>query len=537
MDNKLSQLDFILKLLGDNVKREPRFRMIQLPGNIIEIVHVDGRKVTWSVKEYSRSIRNSSNEDDADLTIEINGFCSCLEAEEQDRLFEIYREAYAVLSASGDHYMVSRKLMNLATEIYEIIDVEKIGIWMRYFGNVKVPPVLKEAYETRDIPDRTYLKDEYYPLVHLAIAVRAMTPIWGSYIEHIKKDIGVAFKEMEAVRLITGSSLMECAPIKRLRLYVDATIRSSDDLDTALRPAILKGIGTEMLPEWLLATIIVRQLAAGDISLNRTDKGNIITNIDSAVRSIFDDLPKKFDGLVKDRYHRFNPEEDNQSIVEVFKMVSERSVADPIIDGEYIQNGLAVALDIDPTISESKVMACIWYMNQRQDYDLKLPQQIICQYVIDMVISARGVPMLKKSVANTMVATVQALLWHWGYLDLAILVSANRLEGDHGSIAFMETRYRLTPDLQNALDVMYPYRRVSGKVRGEVKTENVAARAAHGLTVQFMASGWAIRAPDALVSEYPEKLDIRFSPKNLYETIVRFILDLGNRKREIFEAI
>jgi len=124
-------------------------------------------------------------------------------------------------------------------------------------------PLVGETHRHGSIStQQTYDIVKYDRLLVLATAIRVLTPIWSVYVSIMDKYAPKNYKELMALRLLTQSWIKDYQGFAELQAYVRANIRE----DESSLSSVIGGVGSEMIPEWLLALICVRRLATKGLS-------------------------------------------------------------------------------------------------------------------------------------------------------------------------------------------------------------------------------------------------------------------------------
>lgn len=482
----------------------------------------DKRELVWDVSVYGKTRYVAV----VDLFREINGYWSYITEERREAIWNIYVQIHKTLYEIADPTQQVDRLILLVAKLYEQHPLNEIYHWTRFHGDVKYPDTLKEVCDPDDIVARTYLRPDYVWLVAMAIALRPMVPIFGEYILRARDEAGSDYKEYAAFKLLAKSHIISCAAMERLKVYVMSAIESEAD---SITPT-LNGLGTSELPDWLLAMTVVRRVAPGDISVQDEKTGNLITNIHAFVSGALKDLDRKFGGAIREKYREdYGDDDDSMSFAEMFKVRQKNSIGDVALYSVYTENPTIMAMKIDPTIDVSKVHECLLSTSRLTEMEIRRNHHLVLvQWVINKVIPARGAENLNKQAILRAMATTQALLWHWGMPELAILATADVAADDAASLMVIESRSRIPADLQKTLNDLYPYTENAGRSKGQSKNANVAVKNIQALAKEMSVPRWVINAPAALIQECPliDKQNRMITPLNIMELIARLVIKL-----------
>jgi hypothetical protein len=391
----------------------------------LKLTHRDDT-LLWDVSTYyQRSGERTTALEDNSVFEEINAYMATLPAETQNKIWVIYREARDILDTHYDILALQRPLKDLVHRLYELIRFENVEYWLSFRG-VRLPTTLKEQYEQRDIPERTYLKYDYTQLVALAVSLRPMLPIWGEFIGLTQKETGNAFKEYQAFGLLYNASIQASEPMRRLLVYIQAFV----DQTIVSNSAKLSGLSGAELPNYVLALTVVRRLTIGQINA-REDNSSLISNVHQYIQNNLKSLDRKIgapkfggNGHVVDKRGPEESLDDNKaSVIEGYKLKQEFPDGDLVLLSVHTENVTSLLTAIDPDIPETYLQQCLESVSAIETVSVQPHQIALTQWVIDRGLPAHGVIQLPKPALLRVFAITQAALWHWGYYDLAALVT------------------------------------------------------------------------------------------------------------------
>ncbi len=465
-------------------------------GRTIEIEH-KGASLLWDI--------NVLTKNDVDLSRvvgDINGYWASLPEERQDKLWELYQQAHDLVNGVGTDNQVRQHLMEICRDLYVLMPFAEIKQWVHDHGKIKYPKELRTAYGV-GAPETylTYLRPEYIELVDLVVALRPVIPILGEYINRIKDSVGSQFKEQVGINLLAATSLIHQAPYVRLANYVQAFVANTPPS----LEQVLNSISSETLPDWTLAIVVTRRLALCELSTENDigEATNVVSNLYNYINSRIENLPKSFGGKVREKILRGRDDraEDNTSIQETYKMKEDVAEGHPIVVGEFLKNVVHVAKRIDSTIPSELVGKCVSRAFMNREYDIRDAQISLIQYMLNRVVYARSVPLLDYDSLVRAAGITQALLWHWGIYDLALLVTANHKPIPINT-AVGTMKIKIDNDRLNQLLGKYPYNRQQMNRRRQtplnLSKDNVACQCIDNITQELDSYSWTFTAPEEL---------------------------------------
>lgn len=450
---------------------------------------------------------------------QLNGFLATMSASRQSLIWDKYKEIHQLLCEVADNIRLNKLLKDKVAELYEMLPYEEAVQYTNMKSDVKLPHDLKDEY-SHDAPKGalTYLRPEYTKLVALTLLLRAMFPIWGEYMSRVKDVVGSDFKEFDAATLINKSNLINTPAYSRLEEYINAYVNSSGDLP--LSP-ILGGLGSSQSADWLLRMTLIRRLCVVELK-TRSDDGdgtNIVSNIWNYIKNKLETVDKTFAGVIRDKVPESGggTEEDNTSQMELYKIKEPVAEATIVSFSIYASHPVRMAKAIDPTIDGHLVKECHRQLLARGNFSPTQAQLTVMQYCISLVMPARSGPYMDYEAVVSALSVTQALCWHWGLYDIAILATAVP-NNHHGKVLVGVNRTKLTKDQLEALVNLYPHYQVtkgkrdsrppihstSANARAEIikhnLTHNVAIKAIERLSDMFGSCSWNIKAPEALLA-------------------------------------
>lgn len=497
--------------------------------NAVWVCHGDER-LSFNTSVYNRATKASPKE----IFKHINEYWGRLSEARQSEIFDTYRKIHNTLETVMDNHALIRRLMDLVKAFYQLQPLSEIRQYVDFYSDIKVPGSLRTEYDPDDIHERTYLRNDYMGLVVLAVALRPMVPIWGEFIRKAGVESGTTYKEYMAMRILQKSHLINSEPMERLYIYVESSVPS----DTTSLSAVLNGLGSAEMPSWLLSLAVVRRLAVGEVSA-ADDRSSIITNIYNFVfTNTLNSLDRKFKGKVIEKHRTMSTSEtDKASRVEAYKVKQVVSDGDIVVLGVYTQQVQDMAATIDPSIDARRVKQCCEFIGRLSQLHIQDHHITIAQWVVAPAISPRGVPHLNKPALLRVLGVVQAILWHWGFADLAVILTATPASRDDDGLMTMEGRSRIPKELVERLMQLYPYYQPPGgkptkeNIEQRQRQGNPAIQAIEALSKSVSFADWESNAPTELLKDCTMIGATRrfVAPPNLRAQLAELIVRIATR--------
>lgn len=505
-------------------------------GEIVQISH-NGQVLNWDISPYSRSRDAQGEAAAATVFDEINAYLAQVSAERQYHIFELFTRFREVLNRGYDTRPLTLALQELVKNLYELIPYQDVENWVKNSSTLRVPPSFKYDHAADDPRDdvyiaQTYLHKDYLQLIALTVALRPMVPIWGEFLKAVKEFSGNTSKESVGMKLLFFSSLVSSPPMLRLNEYIVARAQTQFKSGPS-QAAVMGGMGSSELPEWLKAITVVRRLTVCPI-VSREEHNNLVTNIFQFLRHNLTSVDKRwgsqFNGSITDKERSANAKDDNNdSLVELYKIKSE------IPDGEaqkmniypeYLQNLID---HIDPTIPREYVDMCMESILAIQFESIQEHQSRLMQWVMSLAMPYEGADLMGRIPERIVLSVVQAALWHWGHYSIAVLATASPVVQETGVLlGGSEIRGRIPKDVERRLLQDFPHHRQPRQANAPAKAYNPAVKAIENYCSLVARNEWMLHAPLPLkmlaarpefFMRYEVNADIRLSLADLLTKI------------------
>lgn len=483
--------------------------------NYIDIV--SGKEViSFTMKNYNRTKFINSFE----FYDNVNKLVASLKKEEQDKLFNVYLEIKNAFLEVNDVTRLHKIISKLINQLLTIVSFDVVKSWFMLNGNIQIPPDLKDVFtgEDNDLTEKlTYLRGDYFDLSILSVLIKFITPIFGEYLDSMGREAGTKFKELRAFTLLNRSPMFKLPVFVRLQVYVDASLEKEKRKNASSfrsSAAIMGGLGLSELPTWLLSRAVVRKLSVHEELTTNSIIASVYHSIDQQISS----MDKTFDGAIRDKKPAYGDMDgDKASIVENYKVKQSVSDGDLSVLNIYTRELKSLVKIVEPGIDMKLVDLCDANLSKRTHINISQHQITLTQWVLSKAISPRGIPALNKVSILKAIAGAQAILWHWGFNELALLMTAIPY---YGTDTMAPASSRLSKKYIDTFEELYPHRQLLSKTI-TVRNSNAALKAIDKLSSDIIRSDWSISAPAEL-----ETL-MEVNPKNkihLVSAEIRFAL-------------
>ena len=520
-----------------------RFRVTTVQGNgftQVSCSHGDV-ELLWSARAYSKVKLADPNR----VFREINEYLEQVDLITQGRLFHSYEEIHKLFGMGFDPSMLVSSLIHHIGEIYKQLPLNKLRRWLMTIGNLHIPSDIQDTL-TRDSRynkrEQTYLKSDYINIATVALATQAMIPVWGEYIDQCTDQ--ELYKENNVVGLISETELVNWPfgeselgeEIPTVSDKLDSYVKYCVDNEPFSLASAWAGLSSTDKRVLLQSKVLVRRLTI--IPLNDPSSHSIVaniyryvmTNLTPAERSTADRVAKKLpEGGGGD-------DEDKTSFIESHKTKGRISPGDIEAYNVDAMDYELLAEEVDPTICKIKLAECINCIQSVGSVEIRPHQILLAQWVMAKAFPARAFYHISKLPVNYLLATSQALLWHWGFHDAAIMMQVEPLRhGEHNSTTQLnQTRQgsRIANRFRPQLDELYPHMRLQKSPQNgnePLKPENRAGLAINNCNHSIRGSNWIYHGPMKLFKEANQVTHnkVLIVPQTIKHTITEVAIHLA----------
>lgn len=499
-----------------------------------------GKKLAFTTKIYCKV----KLADQQRVFKEINAYWEFLGDETQQKIWECYERIHGILNMSLDTTRVAMSLRHYLREMYTHMPMNGMRRWLTTLGNLFIPheierKITAESRYTKK--DQTYLEHEYIIKATMALAMRPMIPIFGEYLESSSEfDQN---KETEVLGLLHDCEVAnwpvnEVGPhgeevdtaFDKLAGYVQFCVE--DEPTTLAR--LWKGMSTVEVPVHLRSKVLVRRLTI--VPLDDITSFSIVANTYRYVRSIISPAERTTAERVNEKKPESGGDEDDKtSFLEANK--TRHAVPPGDIEAFNLDtyDHVKLAQKVDPTIDLEKLKQCIEAIPNVSNVSINPHQVKLAQWVMARAFPARAFYHINKMAAHNMLATAQAVLWHWGFLDVAVFLQVELLkQGESGSqfqLGSTRTNSRIPNRYKDDLAEVFPHQKAPQYTSAGVpaRVDNMAGMAINTATASIHASNWGYRGPKQLYveSKQPDKGGVLVIPQTIKATLTELVLHLG----------
>ena len=464
---------------------------------LVEIEHEHDLTV-FNVRAYSQT-KYSSNSGVFD---EINQYLSTLPEDRQRCIYEIYKTVAGYLQTVREvDAGVIEYLALRVKELYNYLNLRQLDSWLRMAGVVGIPPTSTDKLSDDLEENRTYLAEDYRNLITLTVASRMMLPIWGD-LQSMIPTTGRGssrIKEVLCLKIVTQSGLWTLPAISRLEVYIEATINAKGGSISAL----VAGFGSDRLPEMLMAGAIIKRLVVAPLNVD-LERGGLAKNVHGYCQSAIKDfdIPGSKAKVTADAMGDSETGEDFSSL-EKLRLRDKESVGtvEKYKAWLMLAGPVGLARAIDPTINPSLIQECVETNSQLEYINLQQGQLILAKWMIFLIMPTLSIDLFTRmEISKIVMPAFQALLIHWNFLEVAVLITAEKIT-DLQLISPV-TYQRISKSTMTILAEMFPYQ-ITSKASVNERQSNVGYQSIEHIAGMFSGCNWNLTVPPTVVSQIP----------------------------------
>jgi hypothetical protein len=491
-------------------------------------VEHNGAELRFDSVAYSRATQGKVAASEVFDTI--NQYFAYLPIDRQRAIFNCYANIEGTLQRIFDINLLIEKLNPMVTELYNLMPENEIGSWCFHKAGFIIHEDIKDVPYDCTPEERTYLTTDYRNLQIFCTVLRPMLPIWGHFMHLTAVTTGSNNKEHVAARLITGAWINWCPAKERLEKYIQSSIA----LNSTSATAVIGWLGTGELPNYFLSQALVRRLIVSDL------KQNIVSGLYkylflNVLPSL--DTGRKGGGAgpirPKNDPDKDTRDGDNTSLAESYKVRQETPDATLEFINAYARRPYAVAAKIDPDYNRDYLDRCLERVQILRSTEL-LPHM----EAFSMNVCAKPLPtnanknLVADSCLNT-IAVTQALLWHWGFIHLAALMTGFPIKPDDDFESFIDVKEKIDENLKDQLVAIFPhfYQRVGNSAASldkQRRSENPGIKNVEALMAKIRNAEWLLTCPDELMLATGANPSTRklILPKGIKDEIARLLIHI-----------
>ncbi len=409
--------------------------------------------LTWSLAALGKSVVKTEF-----LFEEINEYIQkFITIDEQEAIFNLLSTIHNELESNDDPETIHNKtkqFLNIYLNYFEFENVKKYVL----NSSIVIPDNFLDNFTydiTKNITrDKTYTRDDYAELITLVFIIRATLPILSHYITIIKSDIGNEYKESYALSLLNHSKIYNHRSMHKLLEYIQATVNIKEFNEKEIA---IKGITIEEFEEILLAKTLIRRLLVSDFK-DVNSNHNLITY----VYKFMNQIRKEYENKMTDKVNIKQPissgeSESSLSSLEQFKLKQDVSIGDIVTLEHYLKDDNDIINKLYPNLNRELLNVFYQYYKILEKQVLYSPQINLLRILFKNIISPKNILYLPKDKIVKFISIGATILWQEELYFLSLLIGGTTKNTQEIVISSTGSRGRLSTEIQNKLNIYYPY--------------------------------------------------------------------------------
>lgn len=471
------------------------------------LVDLDGKsQLVFCANHFSTAAVENCNA----VFTEINLVLAGLDRATQETIYDLYNEAYELLEAgiSKRHEStVEQKLTSILEEIVGRVKRHRIEQFVAHPGNIALPPTLMDVFEenSKNLPEWTYLRQDYVDLVVFVMACRLFIPIWGLFLYVRRHSIVNVNRDASAYRLIQESDISTWPGHVRLTKYINTNL-DNQPVDMSL---LARGIGTSDLMSNVLSQTLLRKLVLLPLQYVSAASTNLVSAVYNNVLNGVQRMSARV-GMMNAKRPPADYGGDGDTARAAIEMyTTAQHVPDSVMVRieMFVQNHDVFRTRLSDKITKEMFDLCMDEIS-KHDHEGIEEFQIDIAFMLTSHIFGQGARrgMSPKATLDVL-GMAQAYLWAIGYLEIAVLLTAKRVSvADCSDVAPLSiSRPKITAEQRATLDAIYPYWQQKQRKQTGADRSNLAVDAIEELVKVAANDDWEIRCPNKLAEVFDRR--------------------------------
>lgn len=346
-----------------------------------------------------------------DIFATINKYWSTLPMNKVLDFENIYKQIMECFNDRTDAHVLNPKLKPLCEQLLRLFDWNYFKLWCVNHGGLRMDNGIKESLDDKDKEGLTYYTEDYKDLLVLSVMLKSILPVWGAYHDELTDSIGKYHIHIAALDLIRSEYFNNLPPLVKLESYIEAF---TEIKITKAGYSLLSGIGGEEVPSFLLALALIKKVVIFNV---QDGSASIVKNVYHLLTERCKEITRFKPNEKKD----IDSEGGDLSIADRYKIVQRIPPAVSEMLSFYGSDFRRVARDIDPTIPDVLIEK---YAGVKPDLDIKEFHLPILSFVCVRVMKGRSLRIIPYGVFLNMIKASAAALDHWGFLEIAELITS-----------------------------------------------------------------------------------------------------------------
>lgn len=439
----------------------------------------------------------------------------------KELLINTLEKSYEMVMDTLDLHGIEQLPYKAIDNIIDLMDLEDIYKYIKHGYRLTPPANLKDTFDeqieldAKGSRDQTYTKDDYLYLSALVLIIKAtIGPIClYSYIK--QNEINPSIKEYFLFHFYKhNDKFINYPPMVKICRFTEQIIKQSYTGDAGDKIRVLeKSIPIEELPVFMTGILLIQKLATATLVDDTADK-NIVNRsynyINGKMKS-----PNNTSKTIRDKEPMADLDSasnDKESIAESLRIQGELAPG-MAIEMDWAVNSVDKILKQLPpkmreVIAPEVLQDAVIFSKEFQTARIAKCNIDLLSYIFKSILDPRSLDYIKLDSVINLISVGFAYLWGLGFKSIAVLLMSKVSLDIEETIAYNATinKPRISKELKERLDAMFPYKKVINKDT----LENVCEKAISDLSKEYESHDWRTLVDDRYRLEGPiVPVDIR----------------------------
>ncbi len=456
----------------------------------------------------------------------------------KNKLMDEYVKSNELLMYSIGKVEIVPLPYELVDNILDMFNIDDMFHFIKFVYKLKPLASLDAEFDEKRVADslgtrvQTYIKDDYLELTALVQIIKTVVGPIGQFGYMNSTELGKVHNHYVLFDFIDHHIIAETRPFIKLQGLIEKIIEtmSRSDEESAIR-VIEKQVPTDELGNWVMSVAIIQKIGMSVVT-DDTDTKNTITRTYNFVNN---KLNNKGDTSNSIRVKKTGTDSDSssndpESVLESHRIVYDQSIAN-IVEMKWglqtqMNNFKLMDDKIDPVVYQhAKEFTKVLYDVKIADVQIR-----VLSWIFKDVIDPRAIKYVDIDTIIGSMALMFAYLWCNDFKDMALLLTAMPVEHDGAvMINFTNNRSRLTKELKDELDVVFPYKKVIVSNTGN-REVNICEDSINLATNDFYKHRWNYIAHNDYVSEVTGNISTMVSIPSVFKIrLAELILHINKK--------
>ncbi len=346
--------------------------------------------------------------------------------------------------------------------LYKILDTIDYGVMVEFITehkDVSAPAELREVFDELIITDamgtrvKTYLKNEYYELIALVLASKAVVGPLCELASINKLSVISTQVAFSLMRYIEEHPIFDTPPAIKLKGFVDSNTYSKKNEEGLSVLSFRKKVSVDELGSLVFSQIFLKTFCSV-IPEYDTDAKHTINLCYSALNNILNKANNIRDNVTIKSLRK--DEDDKESVFETYRESTDLMLGQ-IVEFEFVlsnpQRVLSTMIQIEGM--EDILTEVLGFLKPLRGSEINKSVKDITSWVMHNIIDSRSLMYVEKDYLVNAIAISYTYLWLKGHRDIARMLTIYKLKDEGFSISFTANKIGLRKEIVERLNKVF----------------------------------------------------------------------------------